>query len=359
MEISQLVAKREQLQYELNTENQRGAVKDGAKVTQLENDIKAIDITIEEQGKAEELQVVTAEAAKFMESLDFGGNDIKDLFINYSEEKAIVSYEYVNAVIQNAVAKMKQAELANQKTLESTISALQEKYNQSEAANEQLNIELSNKTLEIVDLNSRITNATRLLDEEKVEVERLKSQVDDLRNEIALGAVAAIKVEEVDVRSAHEKWLEQRKKEEDAKPIIYDISWKDDIRRDTYVAKLAATDEKIEFPYYAMNGNIEEPTTMKGKYRVVSKEDTEPFRTAYLEEQERNHEDMAQHSSVEDELVTVPAFREDSDSTTSGLDQTYASSEVAGSEVSREEFEALKSTVKRLESAVFTVREVA
>lgn len=79
MEISELVAKKEQLQYELNTENQRGAVKDGAKVTQLENDIKAIDITIEEQSKAEELQVVTAEAAKFMDSLDFEGIDPKDL----------------------------------------------------------------------------------------------------------------------------------------------------------------------------------------------------------------------------------------------------------------------------------------
>lgn len=358
MEISQLVAKREQLQYELNTENQRGAVKDGAKVTQLENDIKAIDITIEEQGKAEELQVVTAEAAKFMETLDFEGVDPKELFLNYGEDGAKESYNYVNAVIQNAVAKMKQADLANIKTLESTISALQEKYNQSEAANEQLNIELSNKTMEIVDLNSRITNATRLLDEEKVEVERLKSQVDDLRNEIAIGAAAAIKVEEVDVRSAHEKWLEQRKKEEDAKPIIYDIRWKDDIRRDTYVAKLAKNDEEIEIPYYAMNGNIEEPTTMKGKYRVVAEEERQPFRTAYLEEQKRNHEDMAQHSSVEDKPVTVPAFREeDTYSTEHRLAE--GTSNLVGSSVTREEFEALKSTVKRLESEMHAVRDAA
>lgn len=319
------------------------------------------ELELEEKGKAEELQVVTAEAAKFMDSLDFGGNDIKDLFINYSEEKAIVSYEYVNAVIQNAVAKMKQAELANEKTFESTISALQEKFNQSEAANEQLNIELSNKTLEIVDLNNRLTNATRLLDEEKVEVERLKSQVDDLRNEIALGAAAAIKVEEVDVRSAHDKWLEQRKKEEDAKPVIYNIRWKDDIRRDAYLAELAETDETIEIPYFAMTGDIvNAPTAMKGKYRVVTSEEAPSFRNAYLESQEpqRNHENMAQHSSVEDKPVTVTAFREENTNSTEHR-LAEGTSNVAGSSVTREEFEALKSTVKRLESEMHAVRDAA
>ncbi|OMD92728.1 hypothetical protein [Paenibacillus odorifer] len=353
MEISQLVAKREQLQYELNTENQRGAVKDGAKVTQLENDIKAIDITIEEQSKAEELQAVTADAAKFMDSLDFGGDDPKDLFINYTEEKATLSYEYVNAVIQNAVVEMKKVDLLEIKKLKADNAALQEKLNQSEEANEALKHIVDTAKLDINDANSKRDAAAKALDEANEEIARLNGHLDDLRKEIAVGSANAAKVVEVDVRSAHEKLLEQRRKEEEAKPVIYNIRWKDNIRRDTYLANLAENDEQIEFPYFAMNGDIKEPSAMKGRYRVVTSEEAPSFRTAYIQEQERNHEDMAQHSSVEDGPVTVPAFRdEDTNSTTSGVDQADASVEVARPSVEKR--------LEALELAVFgSVRDAA
>lgn len=341
MEISELVAKREQLQYELNTENQRGAVKDGAKVTQLENDIKAIDIAMEEQSKAEELQAVTAEAAKFMDSLDFGGDDPKDLFINYTEEKATVSYEYVNAVIQNAVVEMKKVDLLRIKELESANAALQEKFNQSEEANESLKYIVDNAKLDINDAISKRDAAAKALDEANAEIARLNGHLEDLRKEIAIGAANAAKVVEVDVMSAREKLIEERKKEEEAKPVIYNLRWEDDIKRTHYLAELAKTDETIRFKYLE-----------KGRYRVVTSEEAPSFRTAYLEEQERNHEDMAQSSSVEDELVTVPAFREDSDSTTGGLDQTYASSEVARPSIEKR--------LEALELAVFgSVRDAA
>jgi hypothetical protein len=129
--------------------------------------------------------------------------------------------------------------------------------------------------------------------------------------------------------------------------VVYTGKW-----NEKFTAKYADTDESFED--YTLYKDT--------KYQEVQAEEAATFRTEFLakQEQERNHEDMAQHSSVEDEPVTVPAFRdEDTNSTTSGVDQADTSGEVAGSEVSREEFEALKSTVKRLESAVFTVREVA
>jgi len=335
VEISELVAKREQLQYELNTENQRGAVKDGAKVTQLENDIKAIDITIEEQSKAEELQAVTAEAAKFMDSLDFEGIDPKDLFINYNEEKAEASYNYVNSVIQNAIVEMKKVNLLRIKELENTNAALQDKYNQSEEANEALKHIVDTAKLDINDAISKRDAAAKALEEANEEITRLNSHLEDLRKEIAIGAANAAKVVEVDVRSARDKWEEERRKEEESKAVIYNLRWEDDIRRTHYLAELAETDETIRFKYLE-----------KGKYRVVTSEDAESFRTAYLQEQERNHEDMAQHSSVEDEPVTVPAFRTEEEPTNEGtiIGLAESTSSMAGSTV-EERLEALELAV--------------
>jgi hypothetical protein len=316
------------------------------------------ELELEEKAKAVEQETVSKEVTKFMDTLDFGGTNPADIFINYSEDGAKESYNYVNAVIQNAVAKMKQAELANIKTMEATLAALQEKHDKLQQEKEELSHDLSVQNLEISDLNARLANATRLLDEEKAEVERLNSQVDDLRKEIAIGAAAATKVEEVDLRSAHEKWMEQRQKEEDAKPVIYNIRWKDDIRRDTYLAELAATDETIEIPYFAMTGDMSNGgTSMKGRYRVVTSEQAPSFRTAAVEPQEpeHNHEDHT-HDIPANQLdyiapsVNPDSFRdteEDTESTTVGL--APETSTVAGSPVTREEFNALTARVAAIE----------
>lgn len=317
---------------------------------------RTAELELEERSKAAEQETVTNEVAKFMDSLDFEGVDPKDLFLNYGSESAETSYNYVNAVIQNAVSKMKQAEIANAKALETTIAALQEKNDKLQQEKEELSHDLSVQNLEISDLNTRLANATRLLDEEKSEVERLNSQVDDLRKEIAIGAAAAVKVEEVDVRSAHEKWLEQRQKEEDAKPVIYNIRWKDDIRRDTYLAELAATDETIEIPYYAMNGDMKDPTSMKGRYRVVTSEEAPSFRTVTVEVQEQEHSEEDHSYDIPDSEVayTAPAFRGNEDeSTTGGLDQDHAGVALAGEEVTPEAFRQALERISKLELAVF------
>ncbi|WP_339317936.1 hypothetical protein [Paenibacillus sp. FSL R10-2734] len=300
------------------------------------------ELELEEQGKAEELQVVTAEAAKFMETLDFEGINPKDLFINHREEKAEASYNYVNAVIQNAVVEMKKVDLLEIKELKAANAVLQEKFNQSEEANEALKHIVDTAKLDINDAISKRDAAAKALDEANAEIARLNGHLEDLRKEIAVGAVNATKVVEVDVRSAREKLDEERKKEEEAKPVIYNLRWEDDIKRTHYLAELAKTDETIRFKYLE-----------KGRYRVVTSEEAPSFRAAYLEEQERNHEDMAQHSSVEDEPVTVPAFRdEDTNSATSGVDQADTSGEVARPSVEKR--------LEALELAVFgSVRDAA
>lgn len=315
---------------------------------------RTAELELEERSKAAEQETVTNEVAKFMDGLEFEGVDPKDLFLNYGSESAETSYNYVNAVIQNAVSKMKQAEIANAKALETANAALQEKNDKLQQEKEELSHDLSVQNMEISDLNTRLANASRLLDEEKAETARLNSQVDDLRKEIAIGAAAAVKVEEVDVRSAHEKWLEQRKKEEESKPVIYNIRWKDDIRRDTYLAELAATDETIEIPYFTMTGDLNNPTAMKGRYRVVTSEEAPSFRTVTVEVQEQEHSDEDHSYDIPDITAevayTAPAFRPEG--TTGGLDQTDTGSAVAG--------ETVEERLTALELAVFgTARDAA
>jgi hypothetical protein len=330
MPTQDIQAKIDALQGELNSENQRGALKDAGKVADLELQI----VQLTESLEALTQETLKTEVAKFMDSLDFGGDDPKDLFINYSEEKAIVSYEYVNAVIQNAVVEMKKVDLLRIKELESDNAALQDKYNQSEEANESLKYIVDNAKLDINDAISKRDAAAKALDEANTEIARLNGHLEDLRKEIAIGAANATKVVEVDVRSAREKLDEERKKEEEAKPVIYNLRWEDDIKRTHYLAELAKTDETIRFKYLE-----------KGRYRVVTSEEAPSFRTAYLQEQECNHEDMAQSSGVEDEPVTVPAFRdEDTNSATSGLDQADISGEMARPSVEKR-LEALELAV--------------
>jgi len=325
VEISELQEKIDQLQYELNVENQRGGLKDAAKVESLETQIAVLNKQIEDQNQAAIEATVTTEVAKFMDTLDFEGVDPQDLFLNYSADGAESSYNYVNAVIQNAVSKMKQAELSNTNALVAANDALQAKCDKLQQEKEELSHDLSIQNLEVSDLNARLANATRLLDEEKAEVKRLNSQVDDLRKEIAIGAAAATKVEEVDLRSAHEKWLEQRQKEEDAKQLIYNIRWKEKepgkAPHTHYLAELVETDETIEFPYYAMDGDIEKPTTMKGKYRVVTSEEATSFRAAAAANEEDHADVVPVGGEVSD--YTAPAFRDtEEDSTTGGLADT-------------------------------------
>ncbi|OKP81627.1 hypothetical protein A3842_11145 [Paenibacillus sp. P3E] len=353
MNVTEIQGKIEQLQYELNTENQRGGLRDAAKVENLELQIADLNKQIEDHNRAAIEATVTTEVSKFMDTLDFEGVNPQDLFLNFSADGAESSYNYVNAVIQNAVSKMKQADLSKTNALIAENEALQAKCDKLQQEKEELSHDLSVQNLEVSDLNARLANATRMLDEEKAEVERLTSQVDDLRKEIAVGAAAAAKVVEVDVRSAREIWEEERQKEENAKEVIYNIRWKDDLRRDTYLAELAKTDETIEIPYYAMNGDLKNPTAMKGKYRVVTSEQAPSFRAEYLAKQNAEQVDTDSTGVLEvaEQLVTptVPSFREE-DSAISGLDQVNTGVEMAGKTV--------EERLQALELAVFGKAEV-
>lgn len=130
-------------------------------------------------------------------------------------------------------------------------------------------------------------------------------------------------------------------------PVIYDVE-ELDYRHSRFRAKFAETDESFE-DYFIYKD---------AKYREVHAEEAATFRSKYLAAQQPAHieEDHA-HDIPDSEVETTyvaPAFRGNEDETAEpGL--ATETSTVAGSPVTREEFEELKARVDQIAS----IRSVA
>lgn len=330
----ELVAQREQLQQELNAEYQRGALQNGEVIARLEKRIAELTKEIE---KPDEDPVIT----KANEEVALLGTTLMP-FCKNEVAYAAVRPAVLNKIylLQDELAELQARTDANESDLRNEVNEMSKQIEERDAYISELKKELYDSKL-VADENANKRDAAVR------ELQEAKQTIESLNIKLASAEVIAPKtrtnVDGADV-DATEKFKQSL-------PVIYDVIPLDN-RRSKFSAKFAETDESFE-DYYIYKD---------GKYREVQAEEAATFRTEFLakQEQERNHADMAQHSGVEAEPVTVPAFRdEDTNSTTSGLDQADASGTVAGSTVSREEFEALKSTVKRLENEVYAVREVA
>lgn len=249
--------------------------------------------------------------------IDWGGKP-QDYFLNRSEEGAEQAFRIVSGEIQNFYLSVKSADEEVIKNLEERNALLKQDYENSNSAYEglhQRNYELSRENndlkLQLEDQKSRVSAAALQLDEANQEIARLKSQIEDLQTEKALGAKQAIKV--VDTRTLREQYeeakrieAEQARKEleerEAAKPAIYNVQNADPSGKEL-TAILAETGETITFPYL-----------QKGRYRVVSEADAATFRAAYLERQaeiERNHANHPQPGDMEEVEPTAPRVEED------------------------------------------------
>ncbi|MFD1776664.1 hypothetical protein [Paenibacillus rhizophilus] len=362
MDITEIQSNIEKLQYELNVENQRGALKNGTKVANLEQEIHELTQQIEAQKLQEktaeieaqhEVRVAesTKEIAYIFDNLDFGV-PTKELFLNFTEEKAQASYEYVRSMLEAAVVEREKVSLLKIKdleeknaSLESENAKIQEKYDASAQENGRLSLELSAAKLQITDVESKRDAAATALEDANKQLEQAKSWNDDLQKQIAVGASAAANV--IEVKDAKERFFEERRKEEESKPVIYNVRWKDDGHK-SYLAELATTDETIEITWFELSGDPENPSDMKGKYRVVTAEQAPTFRTEYLAKQaaaEAEHVGADSNGPVamEEHPVTVPAFQGD-DSTAGGLDKADAGTPVADKTV-EERLQALELAV--------------
>ncbi len=293
-----------------------------------------------------------------MDNLDLEGVSMREMFHNESKESAEAAYQVVRIAVQNALLQRDEQWMARNKDLEERLAsetaakdAAVFKADEMGEKNAELVVQLRDTKGLLEDAEAKRDSAANQLDEYKAEVERLKDHVNDLRKQIAVGAVNAVKV--IDTGDVMAAWRAQREREEEerrnaeaareaAKPAIYDVQWGDN-KKSFYIAKLAATDEEIKIPYLT-----------KGSYREVSAEEAPQFRIT--QEPERVDADLAQPESVEESSELTPPWgypeEEAEESATDRLAQEQlarTSDTEQTAEVTRAEFEELKKRVASME----------
>ncbi len=327
----------EQLRYELNTEKQRGALADSNKISEIEQQINEI-----------ENETAVSTVTYVLDNLNVHGTQVREFFLNNKEETAAMSYEVVRDAVQALILEREQYwkeqndQIQAQFELErSAREEAQASETRAGEANAQMVVELRNTRMELEDVVSKRDAAVTQLEEKNAEIDRLSKEVDGLRKQLSANTVVAPK--EIDTGDSYARWKEQKQREEEAKPAIYDVEWADD-KRSTYRAKLAATDEVITFNYLE-----------KGKYREVSAEEALQFRIN-TQESEHRDEDLARTNDVEESSELTPPWgypeEDTAEITTNGLAEEQlagSSAEETEGTVTRAEFEELKRRVSALE----------
>lgn len=339
MEISEIKTEIEQLQNDLNAENQRGALKDGTKVAELEKRIAELTQDMEteqrEQQYAQRTEEVAEEISTAIEEFSVGGLDMRSFCLNEPAYQTLRIF--FHDLLQGQAQKLLEENKSIREETDRTIADLRRETSRLNRENEEqaeqitsTRQELYQVTEENKDLSAKREAAQLEIDELQAEIDRLNSQVQDLRTEIAVGAKSATKVLGTNISGDMAAAVEAFKA---SRPAIYDIKPLD-LRRSRFTAKLAATDEEITFSYLE-----------SGKYREVTPEEAETFRAEYLAAQEQQVSDEDHTHDIPEEVTyTVPYFRED-EGAAGGLDQTDAGGEVAGKTV--------EERIQALELAVF------
>ncbi|KWX79931.1 hypothetical protein [Paenibacillus jilunlii] len=327
------------------------AVNNGVKVgnpMELLNELNAVsnkisDLEYQAQIEAQHVALVEetkAETAYLLDTLEIGSLSISQL--SASAEAYDILRQGLQMFIDEKDAKMlEQLKLVKEEAakaiaeLRSTNAELVASIEEREELVVSLRSALANEKDAVEDLESKRAAQQIIIDEQQAEIDRLNSRVTDLQTEAAIGARDAVKVITSDDLKAKADAYKQAI--QDSLIPIYDLHWDEDAKpaQSVYIAKLAKNDETVRFPW-----------TQKSKYREVTAEQANTFRAEAAQQVDTISDGVLE---VEEQPVTVPAFQSE-DSTTGGLDQSDAGSEVAGKTV--------EERLQALELAVFGKVEV-
>lgn len=328
----------EQLQYELSTEKQRGAVADVHKITQLEQQIA--DLQLEKQVEENHVEI-----AYVLDELHATDGEDRYTMRDLTENEA--AYQILRASVQQMmmereekllkeINRAKEEAAAQVAQIKAEKEELQSRYDSLYEETSAIRNELNTAKEEANELARKRDAAANELDTANKEITRLNSHIDDLRTEIAVGASNAPKVVNTNTTANLAEAMKQFK---ESRPAIYDMEQANE-KGSMYRAKLAETGEEITF------GWLE-----KGKYREVTAEEADQFRTSREESQHRD-EDNAQLGEVVEENSVAPQPNQDSEIV--GLDEGNSDGEVA-----TEAPKTLEERVTALELAVFGKMEEA
>lgn len=319
MLIEELEQKIEAKRHDIHSEYQRGAIRDDAKIANLTAELNELTAQLDELQRTaqheERVEESTKEIAYIMDNLIADDVSMRELCKNES------SYQLLRTVVQETMIMREQKLLDEIKSTKEQLDAAkaekaetQKQYDDLYEISAQQIKEINSLKAQVEDAESKRDAAAAELEEAKTEIARLNSQVDDLRQEMAVGAVNVAKV--VSVQEALADYKKQKQAEEAAKPAIYDVQPLDN-REANFEAKYAETGEKFTFNYLE-----------RGKYKEVTAQEAEVFRAEYLakqakEQEERNQADLALDASGSITLPSAPQFQDEDDTNAvDGLDQT-------------------------------------
>lgn len=318
----------ERVRQELNSENQRGGIKDSFKVAELEGELE--NLIAQLTPVPEKIE----DGSYFLDALNYEGIDIKELFLFRSEEQSKAAYELLRDILQNEIAKIKHQDQYKINLLEEEKAASKEEAEANQTKYDELYEQFVQKRNDMINLQNdyedmahkRDASATELL-EAKAEITRLNGHIDDLRKQIAVGAKNIEKV--VDVTDSYENYKKAIQDAAMSLPVIYNVRPLD-TRGSRFAANYAETDKYLE-DYYMY---------LKGNYREVSADEAPSFRRV----KEPQHTDADnQRDLVEESELTPPTFQSgEEDSAIDGVDEGHKIGDMATKTV-EERLQALES----------------
>lgn len=242
------------------------------------------------------IQEAAEQAAYFLDTLDVEGLTMRELCVDEA------SYQLLRIAVQNKlvddaeknskqISEIQVEEAFQQNALKQQIEQLQaEKRDANEDAEtiKQLQSELSQAKLEVTDYQNRLKNATD-------EIDRLNSQVDDLRKEIAVGARNAYKVTDVEQQAQMKELAEKIKA---SRIHVYDVVPDSLINPKNYTAKRADTGEEVTYNW----------TQVKNYIEIKDAAEVERFRNEHQSNQEANADSLLGNEETTDVTpeVTFP-----------------------------------------------------
>ncbi|WP_028547226.1 hypothetical protein [Paenibacillus taiwanensis] len=308
----------EHLRHELNAEYQRGALKDDGKIAALNEQIQSIE-------QAQRLEVASSEIAGAMDEMEIDGIPLRHMFLNEDNKSAEAAYQAVSIFIKMMMTEREKQRLKELAEYDRKLWIKQQENEQLKKSHDEVfsvNAELR-REISIVRLELEETGNKR--DAAAAEIERLKSQIDDLRNEKAVDAKEAVKVIDTNLNTNLSEYMKRWK---DNRPAIINKRPLDNLRS-RYGAELVETGEYIEFSFMG-----------EGKYREVTAEEAERFRAEA--EAKRQAEEAAKLVESSLPIPVIP-----SEGAVNGLDQTGSSVAMDGETETFEE--EMRRRVSKLE----------
>lgn len=331
----------EQLRSDLSNEKENGA--DAARIAELEGQIDELKLKIRKENNSQD-------ALEALDSLVIPAGDVqytlRDIITDETSyqigtafiKQLMVSREDV--LIDEVYEGQKQAK-EKESSLKAEKESLQTQYDALYEELSALRLELAAEKEAKADAEKKRDAAATELEAANTEIKRLEDQVNDLRTEIAIGAKNAVRVIDVpDMNEMMERFKEQKKKEEESRPAIYNVNPLDN-RNSRFSAQYAETDEYFEDYYMYI-----------GKYRRVTAEEAPTFRAAY--EEKRRNEDLARTRAELEASLTPPSLQfQETDGTEHGLDQGNIDGEMEGQDAPtvEERLAALEQRVSALEKS--------